>query len=354
MPRTLHIGSGGGVGYTDEQVDDRVAALLVAGNNIDITYDDVSNTLTIDVEALTSADIGNFAEAVDDRVAALIQNGTGISWSYDDVGGTLTPTVTITQYTDEMVDDRVGALIVAGNNIDVTYNDGAGTLTIDVETLTAADISDFNEVAQDAVGGILTDTTSINFTYNDATNTITADVNDIFVSNTGDQIDGNLIIDNTGTEVFLIRKNADAGDLMGWDTTNLEVALSGEQYVATDGGQVAEGRVTITTGISSGATVQLNCGVDDILRGYVFLAGSGAYTYNIDLMETTAKEGQCFTILITMPASTNPTVVIRDDNSGSPVARVTIAGTGSAFSVGVRMYYTGTTWNKFWATTNDY
>lgn len=35
--------------FTDERVDDRVAALLVAGVGIDITYDDALNTITIDV-----------------------------------------------------------------------------------------------------------------------------------------------------------------------------------------------------------------------------------------------------------------------------------------------------------------
>jgi hypothetical protein len=36
--------------YTDEKVDDRVNSLLVAGDNITLTYDDTANTLTIDAE----------------------------------------------------------------------------------------------------------------------------------------------------------------------------------------------------------------------------------------------------------------------------------------------------------------
>lgn len=40
-------GGGGGGGLTNEQVDDRVAALLQAGANITLTYNDVANTLTI-------------------------------------------------------------------------------------------------------------------------------------------------------------------------------------------------------------------------------------------------------------------------------------------------------------------
>jgi hypothetical protein len=73
-----------------EAVDDRVAALFVPGNNIDVTYNDVSNTFTIDVEGLTSADISDWAEAVDDRVNSLLVAGSNITLTYNDVANTLT------------------------------------------------------------------------------------------------------------------------------------------------------------------------------------------------------------------------------------------------------------------------
>jgi len=47
-------------------------------------------------------------ERVDDRVAALIQNGTGISWSYNDGSGTLTPTITLSPF-------NTGQLSESGN-----------------------------------------------------------------------------------------------------------------------------------------------------------------------------------------------------------------------------------------------
>jgi hypothetical protein len=72
-----------------ETIDDRVAALLVAGSNITLTYNDAANTLTI---------------------AASGGGGGG--------------------YTQEEIEDFVGAMVVAGDGIAVTYNDGAGTLTI--------------------------------------------------------------------------------------------------------------------------------------------------------------------------------------------------------------------------------
>jgi hypothetical protein len=55
--------------------------------------------------------------------------------------------------------------------------DAQGRLTAAASTsisITASQVSDFNEAAQDAVGGALTDSASIDFTYNDGANTITA------------------------------------------------------------------------------------------------------------------------------------------------------------------------------------
>lgn len=50
-------GGGSSSGYTDEQVDDRVAALIVAGTNVTKTYDDVAGTLTISAATTGSSGI---------------------------------------------------------------------------------------------------------------------------------------------------------------------------------------------------------------------------------------------------------------------------------------------------------
>lgn len=79
--------------------------------------------------AIPSTAVTDFAEAVDDRVAVLIQNGTGITWTYNDASNTLTPTVTITQYTDELAQDAVGTILTDSDTIDFTYNDAGNTIT---------------------------------------------------------------------------------------------------------------------------------------------------------------------------------------------------------------------------------
>ena len=50
--------------FTNERVDDRVANLVVGGNNITATYDDVAGTLTLDGQpGYTDTDVGNYLTA---------------------------------------------------------------------------------------------------------------------------------------------------------------------------------------------------------------------------------------------------------------------------------------------------
>lgn len=83
--------SASGSTYTDEQVRDVIGAALVAGNNIDIAVDDSGNTITIDVEALTSGDLSDFIEAVSDQVGSMVTGNTetGITVTYQDADNTL-------------------------------------------------------------------------------------------------------------------------------------------------------------------------------------------------------------------------------------------------------------------------
>ena len=209
----IDLGTGAGIGGSgslSETIDDRVAALLQAGNLISLTYNDAGNTLTIAVNSLN--------ETIDDRVAALLQAGTGITLTYNDAGNTLTidadasappdarywvatANATLTNETNlgalgsgllkqtvasgiatpaiavagtdyvapgtlaETIDDEVAGLLTAGNLISLTYNDTAGTLTIAVASL--------NETIDDRVAALLVAGSGITLTYNDAGNSLT-------------------------------------------------------------------------------------------------------------------------------------------------------------------------------------
>jgi hypothetical protein len=228
--------------YTDEMARDAIGTALVAGNNIDITVSDVGNTITVDVEALTSADISDFAETTRDTIGTALVAGNNIDITVSDGSDTITIDVEsltsadITDFAtavDERARDAVGTALVAGHNIDITVNDGLDTITIDVESLTSADITDFatavDERARDAVGTALVAGNNIDITVDDGLDTITvavetltlADISDVtatatevnyttdVTSNIQAQIDGKQASDATLTALAAL--NADAG-----------------------------------------------------------------------------------------------------------------------------------------------
>ena len=71
-------------------------------------------------------------ERVDDRVAALLVEGAGIDLTYNDVANTLTVASTIAQYTDEMAQDAVGGILVDSAEIDFTYSDATPSITASI------------------------------------------------------------------------------------------------------------------------------------------------------------------------------------------------------------------------------
>ena len=195
-----------------EAVDDRVAALVVAGTGISVAYSDPSNTLTISASGIALSDEKVKASSVDttaDYLNSKIAAGTGLTKStlnptaneqiqFAITNTTVTagsygsatqvPTFTVnaqgqltaaantsiaipsTQVTDwnESVDDRVAALLVAGSGISIAYNDPSNSLTISSSVTQYTD-----EMAQDTVTSLLQNGTGIGWSYNDVANTLT-------------------------------------------------------------------------------------------------------------------------------------------------------------------------------------
>lgn len=84
--------------YTDEMAQDTVATMIQNGTGISWTYSDVGNTLTptVSLAAFSTTNLSEGSnlyytdERVDDRVSALLVAGTGIGLSYNDAGNALT------------------------------------------------------------------------------------------------------------------------------------------------------------------------------------------------------------------------------------------------------------------------
>lgn len=149
-------------GLSTEQVDDRVAALLVGGTGVTLTYDDAGNTLTVAV----------LQEQVEDWVGSLLQDSSVIDVTYNDAGGVESFTILAGSVTNAMLANMAQSTIKGRTA-------GAGTgvpvdLTVaQVKTILAlasTDLSDFTEATQDVVGAFLVGSGLVVVTYNDAGN----------------------------------------------------------------------------------------------------------------------------------------------------------------------------------------
>ncbi len=102
-----------------------------------------------DIPTLTSSKISDFDESVDDRVAALLVEGSGITLTYDDGSNTLTIEAPAAGYTDEDAQDAIGGILLDSTTIDLSYNDTTPTITAGVKSNSIS-----NNLLQSGVGGI--------------------------------------------------------------------------------------------------------------------------------------------------------------------------------------------------------
>lgn len=141
-------------GYTDEDAEDAVAALLNAGSNVSLTYDDPNDALTIDATD-TNTDTRT---DVSDSGTTVVSETTDINFDSnvsvtDDGDGTVTVSVTDTdtQLTNEEVEDIVSTLVASDSNLSWTYDDSGDTLTISLSNSISTDSianDDYNESTQ--------------------------------------------------------------------------------------------------------------------------------------------------------------------------------------------------------------
>jgi len=150
---TDNIGEGSSnLYFTNERVDDRVNALLVAGSNITLTYDDAGNTLTI---AASGGGSGTVTEAFktisvsgQDNIVAdsatdtlTIAAGSGITLTTNASTDTLTitnsgsasnsfETIAVSGQSNVVADSGTDTLtLVAGSNMTITTDASTDTIT---------------------------------------------------------------------------------------------------------------------------------------------------------------------------------------------------------------------------------
>jgi hypothetical protein len=128
---TTNLAEGVNLYYTDERVDDRVNALLINGTGITKAYDDSLNTLTLGV-TLAPFTTTNLAEGVnlyytdervEDRMAAVLYKGgrgTGpdaITWTHVDGLDRIFPTVSLTPFSTDDLAEGTTNLYLTENSL---------------------------------------------------------------------------------------------------------------------------------------------------------------------------------------------------------------------------------------------
>jgi hypothetical protein len=150
LNRANHTGTQTSATVSDllETIDDRVAALLVAGANVSLTYNDAAGTLT--VASSGGAGGGLDTESVQDVIGSTVVGSGLITATYNDVANTHTISTTATAWDAEQTRDTVASALVAGTNVTITPNDAGDTITI-----AAAGASGITPTIVDAKGDLI-------------------------------------------------------------------------------------------------------------------------------------------------------------------------------------------------------
>jgi hypothetical protein len=82
-----------------ETVRDTIGTALVAGNNIDITVNDAGDTITIDVEGLTSADLSDFTTAARAAISVSDTATLDLTYSAGAISGAVLDSPTVGEFT---------------------------------------------------------------------------------------------------------------------------------------------------------------------------------------------------------------------------------------------------------------
>jgi hypothetical protein len=221
-----------GITGLDESIDDRVSNLLVAGSGIQLTYNDNANSLTVAATGLslsghthTASNITDFVDSVNDRVANLLTAGSNIQLSYTDNGNNTSSlsigvsgvslsghTHTVSNITD--FNTAVSELlpvknITAGSGISVSSSSGNFTVALSDPSIQVADITDLTASASELNYLDLTGSPGTA----EASKAVVLDSNKDFTGLRNLTLSGNLTVNGTTTTINSTTVNVDDKNL---------------------------------------------------------------------------------------------------------------------------------------------
>ena len=259
---TANVGENTNLYYTDERVDDRVNALLVAGTNITTSYDDSAGTYTINSSGKTQ-------EEIEDIVNGLVVGGTNITSTYDDAAGTLT----LAGLSDSAIQGKI-TVTDAGGDGSLAYSGGTITYTGPSASETRAHLSAGTGVTYSggafSIGQAVATSSNVTFADLVVSGNLTVNGATSTVSSTNTTMTDSLIELGNGTTGspagdagIVIERGDESNVFMGWDdsassfafgTTTATGASTGALSVTP--AAVSTGALTITNASNSGGTAR--------------------------------------------------------------------------------------------------
>jgi|TARA_R110001592_G_scaffold110413_5_gene306677 hypothetical protein len=260
---SANIGENTNLYYTDERVDDRVNALLVAGTNITTTYDDSAGTYTINSSGKTQ-------EEIEDIVNGLVVGGTNITSTYDDAAGTLT----LAGSSDADIRGLHSAVTNGIGGLAYSSSTGAYTYTGPSATEVRAQLSAGTGVTYSggaiSIGQAVATSSNVTFGNLVLSGDLTVNGTTSTVSSTNTTMTDSLIELGNGTTGapagdagIVIERGNESNVFMGWDdsatgfvfgTTTATGSSTGALTVTPSA--VSTGALTITNASNSGGTAR--------------------------------------------------------------------------------------------------
>ena len=260
---SANIGENTNLYYTDERVDDRVNALLVAGTNITTTYDDSAGTYTINSSGKTQ-------EEIEDIVNGLVVGGTNITSTYDDAAGTLT----LAGSSDADIRGLHSAVTNGIGGLAYSSSTGAYTYTGPSATEVRAQLSAGTGVTYSggeiSIGQAVATSSNVTFADLVLSGNLTVNGTTSTVSSTNTTMTDSLIELGNGTTGapagdagIVIERGDESNVFMGWDdsatgfvfgTTTATGSSTGALTVTPSA--VSTGALTITNASNSGGTAR--------------------------------------------------------------------------------------------------
>lgn len=221
LPYITGSGGGGG-GFTQEQIEDIINNLIVAGTGITKVYNDAGNTLTLSItdEVFTSAEktkLSNIEDGAqvnptDSEIVQIINNEIGSTdWQ--------------TPLSQEQVQDFMASALTGGSqtNITVTYNDASNVFDFFVTSGGGGGVGLTQEEIEDLVAGFIINGTGLSKVYDDVTGQLTLSLsNEIFTTSEKNKLAGI----ETGATADQLAADVPIADVGGnFLATNVESAL---------------------------------------------------------------------------------------------------------------------------------